>query len=160
MNAVDVLTYGNLTFHRVLQRVPEGEWERGGACGRWSVKDLTAHLASFEHLLVEVLCSFLEGGPTPYLDSMAALGPEAFSDLWVEQRRANPPEAVLSEYDETHAETMLWLARIPTETLRQTETLPWYGPEYALDDFFVYQYYGHKREHSGQIAVFCDQFGA
>jgi hypothetical protein len=29
--------------------------------------------------------------------------------------------------------------------------------EYALDDFIVYQYYGHKREHCAQIAVFRDK---
>jgi hypothetical protein len=28
--------------------------------------------------------------------------------------------------------------------------------EYALDDYIVYAYYGHKREHSAQIAVFRD----
>jgi hypothetical protein len=31
-----------------------------------------------------------------------------------------------------------------------------YGLEYALDDFIVYAYYGHKREHTAQIAVFRD----
>jgi hypothetical protein len=30
--------------------------------------------------------------------------------------------------------------------------------EYALDDVLIYMYYGHKREHSAQIAVFRDQF--
>ena len=39
---------------------------------------------------------------------------------------------------------------------RQSGTLPWYGMEYALDDFLVYIYYGHKREHSAQIAAFRD----
>jgi hypothetical protein len=39
-------------------------------------------------------------------------------------------------------------------------TLPWYGPEYALDDFIVYSYYGHKREHSAQINVFRDQLAS
>ncbi len=27
----------------------------------------------------------------------------------------------------------------------------------ALDDFLVYAYYGHKREHSAQIAAFRDR---
>ena len=45
---------------------------------------------------------------------------------------------------------------IPSETLRQSGTLPWYGMAYALDDFLVYAYYGHKREHSAQIAAFRD----
>jgi len=28
--------------------------------------------------------------------------------------------------------------------------------DYALDDFIVYTNYGHKREHSAQIAAFRD----
>ena len=46
--------------------------------------------------------------------------------------------------------------RMDAETLRQVGTLPWYGAEYALDDYLVYAFYGHKREHSGQISVFKD----
>ncbi len=49
------------------------------------------------------------------------------------------------------------VGRIPSETLRQNGTLPWYGMAYALDDFLVYAYYGHKREHSAQIAAFRDR---
>ena len=46
--------------------------------------------------------------------------------------------------------------KIPVEVLRRPGTLPWYGAQYALDDFIVYQYYGHKREHTAQINVFKD----
>jgi hypothetical protein len=52
---------------------------------------------------------------------------------------------------------MTLVAQIPAETLRATGTIPWYGPEYALDDLITYMYYGHKREHSAQIAVFRDR---
>jgi DNA-binding transcriptional LysR family regulator len=48
------------------------------------------------------------------------------------------------------------VAQLPPETLRQTGTLSWYGAVYALDDFLVYAYYGHEREHSAQIAAFRD----
>ena len=41
--------------------------------------------------------------------------------------------------------------------LREVGTLPWDGEDYALDDFLVYGYYGHKREHSAQIAAFRDR---
>jgi hypothetical protein len=51
---------------------------------------------------------------------------------------------------------MSLIVAIPPETLRQTGTLPWYGMQYAMDDVLVYMYYGHKREHSAQIAAFRD----
>jgi hypothetical protein len=45
---------------------------------------------------------------------------------------------------------------ISAEMRQRPGTLPWYGMEYALDDFIVYQYYGHKREHMAQVNVFKD----
>jgi hypothetical protein len=65
----------------------------------------------------------------------------------------------LGEYNAVHAQVTAVAAQLPVETFRQTGTLPWYGMEYALDDLIVYMYYGHKREHSAQIAVFRDRLG-
>lgn len=68
MNARDNLKYGHLTVLRTIEGLPEAEWETPGVCGVWSVREIIAHLASFEHVLVDVLASSLDGGPTPYLD--------------------------------------------------------------------------------------------
>ena len=66
-------------------------------------------------------------------------------------------QEVLKEFNGTYTQVMSLIANIPLETLRQNGTLPWYGIDYALDDVIVYMYYGHKREHSAQIAAFCDR---
>lgn len=160
MNARDVLKYGHQTVLRTLDGLPKTEWETPGVCGTWSVKDIIAHLASYEHLLVDVLSTFLDGGPTPYLEKMGTLGPLQFNDDEVALRQDKTIADVLAEYNDIYAQTIALAARIPAETFRQNGTLPWYGPEYDLDDFVVYSYYAHKREHSAQIAVFCDQYAS
>jgi len=66
-------------------------------------------------------------------------------------------DQVQNTENEAHAASMLLIAAIPEETRRQTGTLPWYGMDYSLDDVIVYMYYGHKREHSAQIAAFHDR---
>jgi hypothetical protein len=156
MNATDILKYGNRTFQASLNNVPPNEWETSGVCGYWSVKNIVAHLASHECVLVEVLTSFLGGGPTPYLNEFTA-GAQ-FNDNQVDQRKGLTPEQTLAEYNDTHAKVMSLIAQVPIQTLQMVGTLPWYGPEYALDDFIVYGFYGHKREHSAQINVFTDRF--
>lgn len=155
MNALDILKYGHRTVYRVIDGLPERDWETGGVCGYWSVKDIIGHLAAFEHVLTEVLSSFLDGGETPYLDLMRA-GPQAFNDIESDKRKDKPVADVLAEYNTTQAQTMALAQRIPAETWTAVGTLPWYGMEYSLDDYIVYAYYGHKREHSAQIAVFRD----
>jgi hypothetical protein len=157
MNAHDVLKYGNLTLLRTIEGLPEADWMAGGVCGWWSAKDIVAHLASFEHVLVEVLTSFLGGSPTPALDQYTSLSGDQFNQVQVSLRKDKTSAEVLAEYRDRQASTMSLVAQIPAETLRQPGTIPWYGIEYSLDDFIAYAYYGHKREHSAQIAVFRDQ---
>lgn len=156
MNAVDVLKYGNLTVLRTIEGIPDSEWETPGVCGVWSVKEIIAHLASFEHILVDVLNTFLDGDSAPTLKKWGQ-DPQAFNDDEVALRQHKTPEEVVEEYRATQAKTMQLAARIPAETFRQNGALPWYGMEYDLDDFIAYSFYGHKREHTAQINVFRDQ---
>ena len=155
MNARDILKYGQQTVLQTLESFPEASWETPGACGVWSVKDIIAHLASYERVLVDILTTFTRSAPTPALNTFLELGVQ-FNDSEVNRRKKKTIQDVLAEFNDTHTQVMSLLVNIPAETLRQSGTLPWYGMEYALDDVLVYMYYGHKREHSAQIAAFGD----
>jgi len=156
MNAIGVLKYGHETVLQTVDGLPEFEWTRSGVCGVWSVKDIIAHLASYEHVLVDILNLFLGGEPGPHLNQILEEG-EQFNDKQVAKYRVKTGEEVLAEYCNAQAKVLSLISQIPEETLRQPGTLPDYGPEYALDDMLVYNYYGHKREHCAQIAVFRDR---
>jgi hypothetical protein len=166
MNAQDVLKYGHLTLLHTIEGLPESEWATSGVCGVWSVRDIIAHLASYEHVLAEVLSTFLsdsgsaafgqDASATPTLK--AFLDPSGqFNDAQVALRKDRTSADVLAEYKGVQERVMALVEQISAEVLRKTGTLPWYGMEYALDDYIVYAYYGHKREHSAQIAVFRDR---
>ena len=156
MNAKDILMYGNRTVLMTIDDVPESEWETKGVCGVWSVKKIIAHLASFEHVLVEVLYTFQGQEPGPTLRSWGESG-QRFNEVQVAKRKDMSWSDVLNEYESVHTKTMELVSQIPSETLRQVGSIPWYGPEYALDDLIVYAFYGHKREHCSQINVFKDR---
>ena len=155
MNATDILKYGQLTVLREIEGVPASAWETSGACGFWSVKDIVAHLASYEEVLIDILSGLLGQHQTPYLDQFTQPGGQ-FNDTEVEKRSGKTMPELLDELNTAHARVIELLALIPAETRRQPGLLPWYGLEYALDDLLVYMYYGHKREHSAQIAAFHD----
>jgi Protein of unknown function (DUF664) len=156
MNAADILKYGHQTMLRTMADLPDDAWETPGVCGIWSCKDIIAHLASYERVLVDILATFLSGEPTPSLDQFRDPN-GSFNDQQVVLRQHNTVDEIVAEYNSTCAQTMELIMQIPLETLRQAGTIPWYGAEYALDDLLVYMYYGHKREHSAQIAVFRDR---
>jgi hypothetical protein len=155
MNAKDILYYGHDFVLRNLADLPMSHWDTQNVCGWWSTKDIIAHLTSFEDVLSEVLQGFLGGGPTPHLTAMNT-DPGKFNDDEVAERKDKTAAEVFDEYQARQAETMALIARLPAEVIRQPGTLPWYGAAYSLDDFIVYQYYGHKREHTAQINVFKD----
>ncbi len=156
MNARDILKYGQMTVLQTVEGFPETAWEKAGACGVWSVKDILAHLASYEEVLVDILSAFVGRHATPSLDKFIALGSQ-FNDTEVERCKGRTVKEILDEFNDAHAQVMALAAQIRPEQFRQGGTLPWYGVEYALDDVLVYMYYGHKREHSAQIAAFRDR---
>jgi hypothetical protein len=101
MNARDILKYGQLTVLQAIDGFPEAEWETAGACGAWSVKDIIAHLASYEQVLVDILTTFMGGGSTPVLNSYIELGGQ-FNDSEVSRRKAKTIQEVLAEFNDTH----------------------------------------------------------
>jgi hypothetical protein len=155
MHALDVLKYGNLTVLRTIRGLPEPDWHTAGVCGYWSVREIIAHLASFEHMLVEVLAVAGGGEYGPYLSAFLSNG-QTFNDQQVAARSGLTVLETLAEYETTQARTMASAATLPLENFRATGFLPAYGLEYDLEDFITYAFYGHKREHSSQIAVFRD----
>lgn len=158
MNAIDVLRYGHLTVLGVTDKLPHDDWETTGVVGFWSVRHIIAHLASFELALEEVFYSLLEGKGMPMVARMTA-DPEQFNTDEVGRREGWSAAETLDEYKGNYRRVMELAHRLPAEQYRQTGLLPWYGLEYDLDDFIAYTFYGHKREHSAQIAVFRDQIG-
>lgn len=155
MNTIDVLKYGQQTILRTVEGFPASGVEIPGACGFWTVKDIIAHLTSYELLLVDVLSPFAGEPATHYLDRKATLG-EQFNDAEVRARQGKTMKEVLDEFNAAYTRVMALAGRIPPEKLGQTGTIPWYGLEYSLEDYIVYTFYGHKREHSAQIAAFHD----
>ncbi|MDQ3655219.1 MAG: maleylpyruvate isomerase N-terminal domain-containing protein [Chloroflexota bacterium] len=155
MNAADVMRYGHLTLLASLDRVPDDQFDRPGACGDWSVKDIIAHLGSYELVLIDILNKAKGGDPAPVLDRFRQEG-NRFNDVEVSARRDRNLTQVLTELNDAHAAAHDLLQSFEPDRLRTPGSIAWYGPDYSLDDLIVYMYYGHKREHAAQIEALHD----
>ena len=157
MNTKDVLKYGHLWVLKHVEGLSDAEWETEGVCGVWSVKEILAHLASFEFVLVELLGELAGLDETrPTLEQFRTMGGDEFNAVQVYRRKEDTAQEVLDEYIQAYDQVMQRIDLLPGEVLRQNGTLPWYGSEYDLEDFIVYSFYGHKREHMAQVAVYRD----
>jgi hypothetical protein len=157
MNVLDVMFYGNRHVIDQVRGLTDEQWQAPNVCGWWSSKDILSHLTSFEWLLVDVLRRFVEAdAPADVFDRYIAHGGQAFNDAEIPAREGLAPAAVMAEYQDAHDQVMAWARQIPAETFRANGLIPWYGVAYDLEDLVTYQYYGHKREHLAQIAVYLD----
>lgn len=157
MNAIDIMRNGHETVLEAVDGLATAHWQTPGVCGEWTAKDLIAHLASYEWMLVEVLDDLVQdGAATPTLDRFFE-GPVAFNDVEVAKRRDDSADEVLAEYKNAYEEAMALAECIPAGAWAQDGVLPWYGDAYDLDDFIAYTFYGHKREHCAQIVAFRDR---
>lgn len=147
MNPVDVLRYGQATIDELIERFEPDDWS-AIALGVWTAKDLVGHLGAFEVRFAEILAVFLGEEPAT---NLRAASPATFNDDQAAIRRDWSAEAIVAELRDAHRSAMALAVRIPPERWREVGTIPWYGPEYALDDLMVYTQYGHKREHGPQL---------
>lgn len=153
MNTLDILKYGHQTVLEAVKKLPDEAWTVPGVCGKWSVKDIIAHLASFEQVLSEVLTQQREPEqPAPTLELFRSS--PGFNDDQVALHKDKPATEVQADYEATHAQVMARATELAPEAFHKNGALPWYGANYDLDDFIVYTFYGHKREHCAQIKLF------
>jgi hypothetical protein len=149
MNALDVLMYGQRTVVRTIERYRPDDWSRI-ALGVWTAKDLLGHLGAFEVRFADVLATFVDA---PVVSGLLDADPRTFNDDQAAVRAGWTIEQVTDEFLTAHERVMSHARAIPAERWREVGTIPWYGPEYSLDDLVVYQMYGHKREHDPQLSA-------
>jgi hypothetical protein len=151
-----MLDNSHMMVLQAVDSLPELEWDIPGVCGEWSVKEIVAHLISYELVLADVLNTFLgKATSTPYLSQFIDKRSD-FNDVQVKARQNKTAQQVEDEYNDAQVYTTSLLAQISAEKVQQPGTIPWYGKECCLGDF-IRLVYDHTCEHSAQIAQFRDR---
>jgi len=148
-----MMMYGQRTIDGLIDRLRPDDWSTI-ALGVWTSKDVVAHLGAFEVRFAEVMALFADETPTTNLRSAPS---STFNDEQAAIRRDWPVEQVVAELRDAHRLVMALAARLPAETWSAVGTIPWYGPQYSLDEMLVYTMYGHKREHGPQLEHVLDR---
>lgn len=156
MNPREIMMDGHRTVVSAIEALPEADWYLPGVIGDWSVKDLIAHLASYETALYESLSSPSAEDPTPGIRRIAT-DPQAFNDTEIARRRGRSAHAVWDEYERTHEANLRLVAGLPAEKRRVPGKPGWYPGQYDLEDTIAYAFYGHKCEHAAQIQSFKER---
>ena|SRR2546422_10732882 len=85
-----------------------------GVTGNWSVKDILAHVTTWEEEALKHLPLIIKGGRPPRY-SIKYGGINAFNALMTEQKRDLSLSDVLRQQDETHRRLINYVQRAPEE---------------------------------------------
>ena len=121
-----------------------------GSIGDWSVRDILAHVSTWEEEALTHLPLILEGG-TPPRYSVRYGGIDAFNARMNEQKASLPLAVVRQQLDETHRRLIDFVRRTPDDQLsRETR----FRRRLRLDA------YGHYPQHAEAIRQWRRNFRA
>ncbi len=151
MNVAENLENAHLLVIQSVDNLNELEWDIPIAEDSRTVKDIVAHLASYEHLLVDMFNVVLgTSSDTPYLTQYRTQHAD-FNKIQVEARSNHTAQQVVDEFEEAQADATSLLARIPIETIEKKGTLG--DKERSLGDIVV-ALTGHIQRHCAEITAF------
>jgi uncharacterized damage-inducible protein DinB len=156
MNLPDILFYSQKLVTDSAGNISDEFLMKPGACGEWSVKDILAHITSYEFLLLDVFKFVKHQKDTPYLHQLNTEY-KNFNTLQVNAYKNKSKKNLLQEFMQAYDGVLEQLKNFTPSELRKSGTIPWYGTQYSLDDFVVYANYAHFVEHTTQIKLFLEQ---
>jgi hypothetical protein len=112
-----------------------------GVMGDWSVKDILAHVTTWEEEALKYLPLILQGGRPPRY-SVNYGGIDAFNAQLREQKRGLSLTDVLRQLDETHRRLIEYVQSAPEEQITQ---------ETRFRRRLRFDTYRHYREHASAI---------
>jgi hypothetical protein len=105
-------------FKESYAGLPEPEVLRSGVAGRWSVRDIIAHVTWWEEEALTHLPLILAGGRPPRY-SVRYGGIDAFNALMTERKKGLSLAEVLREQDRTHRRLIELIERVPEDQIRR-----------------------------------------
>ncbi|HST03929.1 MAG TPA: DinB family protein [Chloroflexia bacterium] len=92
----------------------EAQMTEPGIVGDWSVKDILAHVTTWEEEALKYLPLIIEGGKPPKYSVLYG-GLDAFNEQKSAQKRGLSLAEVLKQLDETHERLLYYVQRVPEE---------------------------------------------
>jgi hypothetical protein len=85
-----------------------------GVMGTWSLKDILAHVTTWEEETLKYLPLIIQGGSPPRYSTMYG-GIDAFNARMMEQKRGFSLSEVVRQLDETHRRLVDYIQSVPQE---------------------------------------------
>jgi len=136
----------------LLSQLSVEQFNRPGAVGVWSVKDVLVHIAFWERYTVNMLQAIARG-KTP--DLLADDSTERNNASVVAQYYQRPLAAVISDWQEAREDLLEALEDLDDEDLNDPDRFPWSAGRTLLDRI-AGNSFDHEQEHIEQILAWMN----
>jgi hypothetical protein len=128
-------------LHESYAGLPDSALTNPGVNGQWSVRDVLAHVTTWEQEALKHLPTILQGGKPPRY-SVSYGGINAFNRIMGEQKHGLTLAEVRQELEETHHRLISFIEGVPAEQFRNETP---FRRRLRLDT------YSHYSEHAAAI---------
>jgi uncharacterized protein (TIGR03083 family) len=104
-------------FQESYAGLSDGELTAPGVVEGWSVKDILAHVTTWEEEALKYLPLVIEGGRPPRYVTYGGI--DAFNAMMTERKRGLSLDEVRTQMDETHQRLLAYLETVPEEEYRR-----------------------------------------
>ena len=136
-------------FRESYAGLPDSRWLAPGVQGSWSVRDIVAHVTTWEEEALAHLPLIASGGRPPRYSTLYG-GIDAFNAIATERKRHLSLFEVLRQLDEVHQRLIGYVGNAPAELVAPTSR---FRRRLRLDT------YGHYPKHARAIRQWRERTG-
>jgi len=142
---------GRAQLDAAIARIPRDEFQRAGAWGGWTLKDLVAHIAAYERWTSEQMeIPEPSGELRESVTEEATGGVDSLNKMIYEQHRDDRLDDVLAESRAAYEALRASIERKSDEELARPA---WFSGSGSLLEFLPEQSYGHYRDHLADLVA-------
>lgn len=146
---IRALEEGRERFLDAIDGLDEGDLQKGGAVGEWSLKDLLAHLTMWEAELVKFLWQARQG-VKPATIHFNNISVDEVNERWYRANQSRPLAIILDDFHGVRNQTLRRVEAFSEEELIDPKLFPWLG-DTPLFEWIAGDSYQHEAEHEEQI---------
>ena len=125
--------------------IPEAERTTRPICGRWTLKDLTGHLADWEWVAIDGLRQ-LAAGQSPEFSYTIALNFDEFNNARAAARHDQSWDEIWHDFKENRRQLLALFDAMPESQLTRQFMAPWNRPTNGY--LWTTVWFGHEHEHA------------
>lgn len=145
-----------------IEDLPDEAYLEPGVVGEWTLKDVLAHLVTWEAELVKLLWQAKQGSRPTSAQMNTPPGSaarQARNEKWHAENRERPLERIWDDFEGVRKQTLRRLESFSDKELSDPNRYPWARGK-PLWKWVAEDSFEHEAEHSAQIAAWLERRNA